>query len=175
MKFVAWLYNVRAMRSKVFSSIAAELLLERPAADLKAYLGGLMIQKVGHILILDGINVHGKILTRINELATQPTTRLTPETKTLLAAIIGQHLNWSKNANVKYAKLKKSVEKSKEELEEVYSPAHGMPIIYMGEWQTKEVSDLLSLAAATEIRETSPRGGGSSPRFPGFEGYTQQI
>jgi hypothetical protein len=98
-KFVAWLYNVRAMRPKVFSSIAAELLLARPAADLKAYLGALMIQKVGHVLILDGINVYGKILTRIDELAKQPTTILTPETKTLLAAIVGQHRMWSKNAN----------------------------------------------------------------------------
>ncbi len=118
--FVAWLYNVRVMKPMVFSSIAAELLLTRPAADLKAYLGGLMIQKVGHVLILDSINVYGKILTRIDELAKQPTTRLIPETKTLLAAVIGKHPGWSKDGNKKYADLQKSVEKAQKDLEEVY-------------------------------------------------------
>jgi hypothetical protein len=58
-----------------------------------------MIQKVGHVLILDGINVHGKIMTRIDELAKQPTTRLIPETKTLLAAVVGKHSGWSRDAN----------------------------------------------------------------------------
>ncbi len=120
--FVAWLYNVKVMNPKVFISIAAELLLARPAADLKAYLGGLMIQKVGHVLILDGINVHGKIMTRINELAQQPTTRLIPETKTLLAAVVGKHSGWSRDGNKKYADLQKSVEKARKDLEEVYFP-----------------------------------------------------
>ncbi len=155
-KFVAWLYNVRAMRPKVFSSIAAELLLARPAADLKAYLGGLMIQKVGHVLILDGINVYGKILTRIDELAKQPTTRLTPETKTLLSAVVGQHPGWSKNGNQKYADLQKSVEKAKKHSEEVHSPAHGGGTNGEKARLRAEVSDLLIFWTAPGALETLP-------------------
>jgi hypothetical protein len=103
--FISWLYNLKVMRTNFFADMLYNFIMRKPCINIKVYIGAIIVKKVGHVLILDRINIFSKTFTRIDELAKQPTLRLTLDTKKTIIATLNMYPVFSANAYKKYYKL----------------------------------------------------------------------